>query len=151
MRVAWALVLLAVPLAGCAALEPSPIREISGPTEGYTPTPSFLKLEVRREDGSMLLLDFDRADWYTAEIARRVDLKKVEFVSAQAKPRDILNEYLAQSIAEPADLQSLRYDDMGASAESRQSMDAEHTALLQEWMAKAPIQPTQLLPADALP
>lgn len=132
-----ALLALASILAGCAAMEPPAPRQLSGPTDGYTPTSVFLKLHVKRDDGTTALLDFDRKDWYTAEIARRVEHHKLDFVSAQAQPRDILNEYLAQEVASPEDLDSLRYDAMGATGEERSLMDAEYEELLQK-LAVAP-------------
>lgn len=127
------------------------VRELAGPTDGYTPTAAYLKLNVVREDGSVVLLDFDRRDWYAAKIADLVDRKKVDFVSAQAMPRDLLNEYLAQTVVEPSELAKLRYDAMAATPEQRQDMDNEYQALLETHLAQAPVQPTQLLPADPIP
>lgn len=151
-RVRRVLALLLLPaLAGCAALdEPAP-KALAGPTDGYSPTASFLKVHVKRDDGTVALLDFDRRDWYTAKIADLVDLKQMKFVSAQAKPREILNEYLALSVTDPAEVAKLRYDAMDATPEQRARMDAEYERLLEAWMARAPVQPTQLLPQDALP
>ena len=142
-------------LAGCAALDPPGPRELSGPTDGYTPTSTFLKLHVLREDGTTAFLDFDRKDWYTAEIARRVDLKKLEHVTAQAQPRGILNEYLAQVVHAPEDLDALRYEAMGASHEQRSLMDTEYEELLrglapaEDGGATSPA--SGVLPGHALP
>lgn len=144
--------LLLVPLAaGCAALDPPEARELVGPTDGYTPTAAFLKLHVKRDDGSTALLDFDRRDWYAAKIAEMVDLKQVTSVSAVAKPRDILNEYLAQTISSPTDLAKLRYDNMGATPEQRTQMDNEYQRLLERYLEDAPIPPSALLPQDPIP
>lgn len=146
-------VLILIPLlaaAGCTALDPPGPRELSGATDGYTPTSVFLKLHVKRDDGSTALLDFDRKDWYTAEIARRVDLHKIDFVVAQAQPREILSEYLAQQVSSPEDLDALRYEAMGATSEQRSLMDAEYEELLED-LAGAPPTPdaSSILPGDA--
>jgi len=148
-----ALVLLGLTLflAGCAALDPPKPRELTGPTDGYTPTAAFLKLHLKREDGSTALLDFDRRDWYTAKIAEMVDLKQVKFVTAQATPRNTLNEYLAETIADPADVGKLRYDNMGVTPEQRADMDNEYQRLLERYLETAPIPPSALLPQDPIP
>lgn len=151
MRALVAGILVSLALSGCAALDPPPVREVAGATDGYTPTAAFLKLHVKRDDGSTMLLDFDRRDWYTAKIAEMVDLKQARFVSAQAQPRDILNEYLAESVADPGEMARLRYDDMDATPEQRTEMDNEYQQLLERYLASAPVQPTQLLPQDPIP
>lgn len=134
------LVALAGLLGGCAALEPPPPRELAGPTDGYSPTPTFLKVHVKREDGSVALLNFDRREWHVSEIARRLDRNQLEFVAAQAQPREILNEYLAQEVRAPEELRALRFDAMGATHEERRLLDAEWDALLRRHV-----------PAHALP
>lgn len=143
--------LLALPLAGCAGLDPPGPREVAGPTDGYSPTASFLKVHVRQPDHSLVMLSFDRTEWYTAKIAELVDLKQMTFVSAHAQPRETLNEYMALDVAEPSDVAKLRYDAMQATPEQRAQMDAEHEALLKEWLARTPAAPTTLLPQHPLP
>lgn len=138
MRAPLLALLVLAPLAGCTLLQEPPVRELAGPTDGYTPTSVFLKLHVLREDGTTALLDFERRDWHVSEIAKRVDRKDLPYVAAQAKPRDILNEYVVQSIATPEDLQELRFDDMGATPEQRAEMDREYDELLRAWIADAP-------------
>lgn len=152
------LVLLVAPWAGCTLIQEPEPKMLVGPTDGYTPTATFLKLHVVRDDGTTALLDFERRDWYTAEIARRVDVKEIQFVSAEAMPRDILNEYLARVVSAPEDLQALRYDEMDATPEQRASMDAEHEELLRRFLENAQELPTSagqdpagLVPEDALP
>lgn len=148
MRRGPILLLLAVGLlAGCAALEPPGPRELAGPTDGYTPTSSFLKLHIKREDGTTALLDFDRKDWYTAEIARRADRHDLDFVTAQAQPREILGEYIALSVIVPEELQKLRYEEMGATHEERALMDAEHDELLKALPGGTPT-PPDVLPGE---
>ena len=153
VRHALVALLALVPLAGCTLVQEPQLRELAGPTDGYTPTSVFLKLHVLREDGTTALLDFERRDWHVAEIAKRVDHKQLKFVVAQAMPRAILNEYVAQAVASPADLQSLRFDEMGATPEQRAEMDREYEALLQAWLAQAPAPEAQApaLPALTLP
>lgn len=152
------LALLAVPallFAGCTLVQEPQVRELSGPTDGYTPTSVYLKVHLRRDDGSVAMLDFDRRDWHTSEIAKRVDRKELDFLAAQAMPRDILSEYVVQQVVTPEDLGMLRYDDMGATPEQRMEMDSEYEALLQRWLAQAaPVEaetPDALLPGPALP
>lgn len=151
---ALALSLLAVLLLpGCSLVSEPQERELAGPTDGHQPTPNYLKVFVRRDDGTMALVDFDRRDWYTAEIARRIDRREVEFLSATVMPRNTLNEYLVQRVTSPADLASLRYDEMEASPEMRAQMDAEYEQLLKEALDDVTLlpTPTALLPQDALP
>lgn len=156
LRRAATLILLATLLAGCSLVQEPQLRELGGPTDGYTPTASYLKVHVKRADGTTALLDFDRGDWYTAEIARRVDLRKLDHVTAQAMPRDILNEYVVRAVVAPEELDALRYDAMGASHEQRAQMDAEHEELLARWLRDAaqgaPAPPTapHALPAGTL-
>lgn len=143
--------ILVASLAGCTLVKEPVPREVAGPTDGYTPTAAFLKVHVKRADGTVALLDFDRRDWYTAKIADMVDLKQMRFVSAQAQPREILNEYVALSVADPGEVSKLRYEEMDATPEQRARMDAEYDRLLRSWLARAPVQPTQLLPQGGLP
>lgn len=152
MRPLGLVLLAAVLLPGCAIVKAPEVRELSGPTDGYTPTAAFLKLNVKQPDGSVQLLDFDRRDWYASRIAELVDQKQVRSVTAQALPRDVLNEYVAQSVADPSSLAGLRYDEMDASPEARAQMDDEYQALLERYLSRVPpISPAGLLPADPLP
>lgn len=146
---------LALLLPGCSLIQEPQVRELSGPTDGYTPTATYLKVHLRRDDGSVAMLDFDRRDWHTSEIAKRVDRKQLDFLAAQAMPREILSEYVVQEVVTPDDLHMLRYDDMGATPEQRMEMDREYDALLQRRLAQAaPAEaetPDALLPGPALP
>lgn len=150
MRLALILV-ASLLLAGCTLLKEPEIREVQGPTDGYTPTAAFLKLNVKRDDGTLVLLDFDRRDWYASKIAEMVDTKVISFVAAHGMPR-LVNEYVAETVVTPSELANLRYDTMGATAEQRMSMDREYTALLERYLAAvpaapaAPSAPTALLP-----
>lgn len=152
MRVAFAVALLVLPLAGCSLLAEPQVRELSGPTDGYTPTSMYLKLHLRRDDGTLALLGFDRRDWHTSEIARRVDDKELRFVTVQAMPREILSEYVVEALIAPEELDRLRYDAMGATPEQRAEMDAEYEALLARWLEKSPAAASPALPtAPSLP
>ena len=151
-----ALAAAALLLAGCTLVKDPEPRQLSGPTDGYTPTATYLKLHVKRDDGTTALLDFDRRDWYTAGIAKMVDQKDLRFVVAEAMPRDILNEYVAREVATPDELQGLRFDAMDASPEQRAEMDREYELLLQAFLATVPEAASPpgaapLLPAAPLP
>lgn len=150
-----ALALLAVLLLpGCSLLAEPKERELAGPTDGHQPTPSYLKVFLRRDDGSLALVDFDRRDWHVAEIARRIDRRELDYLGAQVMPRHTLNEYLVQRVLQPSDLQTLRYDDMGATPEARAQMDSEYEQLLRALsntvLDHAPAAPRTALPVDAL-
>lgn len=123
-------------LAGC--LQEPEVREVTGPTDGYSPTASFLKVHVKRDDGSVVLVDFDRRDWHVAEIARRLDSRQVDYLSVQAKPRDMLGEVLVESVKEPSDLASLYYPAMQATPEQRAEMDREYDVVLEKALGAAP-------------
>lgn len=141
-------------LSGCTILQEPKVKEVAGPTDGYTPTSTYLKVHVKRADGSLAMLDFDRRDWYASKIVELLDHRQMEFVSAQAKPRDILNEYLVESVADPGEVAKLRFDDMDATPEQRAQMDSEYESLLKRYLEDAPappIAPTALLPQDPLP
>lgn len=148
-----ALVLAALLLSGCALplLDEQKAKEVSGPTDGYTPTNSFLKVHVRRDDGTLALLDFDRRDWHASEIARRLDERDVRFLSAIVEPRNVLNEYLVTSVGSPGELQGLRFDEMGATPEQRAAADAEYEQLLQRFDAALPEAVPTSAPSPALP
>lgn len=124
------LLLATLATSGCTLLSEPQLKELSGPTDGYTPTAAFLKVEIEREDGTTALLDFERREWHTAEIARRVDRREVPFLSAQVTPRDVLGEYLVQHVGAPGELEALRFDNMDATPEQKAQMDAEHDELL---------------------
>lgn len=113
---------------------------------------------VQKDDSTLVLLDFDRRDWYVAELARRIDTRQLEYLGATVMPRNTLNEYLVQRVHTPADLETLRYDAMAASPEARTQMDGEYDAILQkaiqdatENAAPAPTAPPPVLPDGALP
>lgn len=134
-----ALLLTALTLSGCAlplVNEPE-AKEVSGPTDGYTPTAAYLKVNVKAEDGRTVLLDFDRREWAASEIAERIDQKEVRFLSAQAMPQ-LLNEYVVVNVGAPGELQALRYDEMGATPEQRAQYDAEYEQLLERFNAALP-------------
>lgn len=151
VRLALALV-AAVVLPGCTLVQEPEVREIVGPTDGYTPTPAFLKLSVKREDGTVAMLNFDRRDWYTSKIAEMVDGRDLSYVSAQAMPRNVLNEYVAQTVADPTSLAKLRYDEMHATGAERMRMDAEYTQLLERVLGpEAPPEAAPPLPVAGLP
>lgn len=129
--------LLSVPLlVGC--LQEPEVREVTGPTDGYSPTASFLKVHVKRDDGSVILVDFDRRDWHVSEIARRLDERQIDYLHVQAKPRDTLGEVLVESVKEPSDLAGLYYPTMQATPEQRAEMDREYDRLLQKTLGAAP-------------
>lgn len=133
MRAAFLVVLLgATTLAGCSLIAEPQERELAGPTDGHQPTPSYLKVFVVKEDGTKALLDFDRRDWYVAEIARKIDLREVAYLGATVMPRNTLNEYLVQKVSTPSELDALRYDEMQASPEARAQMDAEYDEILRK-------------------
>lgn len=129
MRAAPLLAALAFLAPGCLLDEPQP-REVTGPTEGYSPTQTYLKVHVRQDDGSIVLVDFDRKEWYTSGIARRIDELSMRELAVYAQPRNVLGEVLVLDVRAPEDLAELRYDAMKATAEERRLMDLEHDALL---------------------
>lgn len=147
-----ALVLLIAP--GCIYRELGP-TEVRGEPEGYAPTPSALKMTVRGEDDARVLVVFERRDWYVAEIARRLDQREVGLVAIAAVERNIPGEVLAETFREPGELNELRYDAMGASAEERRLMDLEYDELLEKLGVPAPpatgIDPTTGGNGPALP
>lgn len=149
----WTLVLAALALAGCAVplLDEPTLREVSGPTDGYTPTATYLKVHVRAEDGRLIMLDFDRRDWHASAIAERIDGKSVRFLSAQALPRDIMNEYVVEHVGAPGELAALRYDEMEATPEQRAAHDAEYEALLRRFHEALPEAAPTAAPTVALP
>lgn len=134
-----AALLLAVALPGCSLIaEPTP-KEVAGPTDGYLATSPFLKVYVRsNSSGDLVLVDFDRRDWWVSKIADAVDQKDVAFLTVTATPRAIIGEYLVERVDAPADLEQYRYSTMGASAQQREQMDAEYDALLARLLEEAP-------------
>lgn len=155
MRVLAVGLLAALLVPGCSLVQEPQPRALEGPTDGHQPTSSYLKVFVERTDGTLVLVDFDRREWYVAELARRIDTRQVDFLGATVMPRNTLNEYLVQRVHTPSDLGSLRYDAMDASAEARTQMDGEYEALLQKAIQdaaeKAPRAPLPVLPDGALP
>lgn len=154
MRAAVLPLLLALSLAGCAlplVNEPA-LKEVRGPTDGYTPTASYLKVHVETEDGRTVMLDFDRRDWHASAIADMIDEKSVAFLAAQALPRDILNEYVVEEVEAPSEIARLRYDAMGATPQQRAEYDAEYEALLRRFQDALPeAAPTSVPNPAALP
>lgn len=142
------LVILAVASAGCALTDTPGPKSVAGPTDGYTPASSHLKVFVRSNaSGEMVLLDFDRRDWHVAGIAQRLDGHALRFLTAEATPRAILGEYLVQRVVEPADLEAYRYSAMSVSEEERLALDAEYDTLLARF---APTVPAPEAPRDTL-
>lgn len=140
---------LAAPLlAGC--LKEPEVREVAGPTDGYSPTASYLKVHVLREDGTRVLVDFDRRDWHVSEIARRLDDRRIDFLTVQAKQRDLIGEVLVESVLKPEDLASLYYPTMDATPEQRAEMDREYDAILERAMAGVAV-PTPAPPGPKVP
>lgn len=142
-------------LPGCSLVSEPQERQLEGPTDGHQPTASYLKVFVRKDDGSLALLDFDRRDWYVAEIARQIDTRTVQYLGATVMPRNTLGEYLVLDVSTPAELDGLRYEAMEASPEARAEMDREYDEILrklaEDALEKVPTPPTALLPEAALP
>ena len=132
MRAVWALT-IALLVAGCTFIpQPGP-RDVSGPTDGYEPTASYLKVFVRQDDGNQTLVDFDRRDWYAAGIANALDDKTITFVTVHGMEREaVLGEVVVDSAKAPDALAGMRYDAMHATAQQRSVMDAEYERLLQK-------------------
>lgn len=129
---ALALLLLSAGLSGCLIYdEPGP-TEVTGEVDGYVPTQSFLKLDVLTEDGRRVSLEFDRRDWHVRELADRVDHRQLRELAVAGHERNIPGSVLALTFVDPEDLNALRYEAMGASAEERERMDAEYEAWLRE-------------------
>lgn len=138
MRAARTVVLaLLVALPGCLLREPT-VKEVHGETDGYTPTAAYLKVHVWTDDDRVVLLDFDRRDWHVSGIAKRLDGGQLDYLSAQALPRDILGEYVVQHVGAPGELAALRYDAMAATPEQRADMDAEYERLLRDVLEGRP-------------
>lgn len=127
MRGALLLVGLLV-LPGCLVKDDT-ARDVAGKADGYYPTSTFLKVQVRGEDGHVTLADFNRTEWYVAEIAKRIDDRAITQLSAHGQLR-LIGEVVVENVTLP-DLDSLRYDTMKATSQQRQDMDAEYTTLLQ--------------------
>lgn len=130
------LVLLAPGLAGCLYDEPGP-AQVEGRVTGYSPTQAYLKLEVQGEDGRVVSVDFDRRDWHVRELARQVDLREVRVVTIDGMERNIPGAVLAEQFVDPDQLNELRYETMGASAQQRALLDAEYEAWLAELTSNA--------------
>lgn len=132
--------LLLAPVAGCLSLLPAedPPLRVEGPTRGYSPTAAFLKVHVDTSEGQRVLVDFDRRDWHVAELARRLDDRRVQFLFVEGPPR-LMGEMLAETVFTPEDLADLRYEAMGVSHEERLRLDAEYDALLAALGEAAPV------------
>lgn len=124
-------VLLAVLLVpGCSLLQEPSAKQVEGPTDGYLAGQSLLKVYVRsNSSGDLVLVDFDRRDWYVAKIADAIDHHAAEFLTVTGTPR-LIGEYLVESVESPSELNGYRYDKMGATTDERDRMDAEYDALL---------------------
>lgn len=147
--IAWALP-LAMLAAGCSLVEEPKAKEVGGPTDGYLANSPFLKVYVKsNSSGDMVLLDFDRRDWYVSKIADMIDAREVRFLTAVATPRNVIGEYLIDRVAAPAQLEQYRYSAMSVSEEEKLRMDAEFDALI-ERLAAQPA-PTLATPSPALP
>jgi hypothetical protein len=137
--------LLTTPLLGC--LNAPTVKAYEGKTQGYTPTNAFLKVNVRHADGTYTMFDFDRRDWYTAEVARRVDAKEIPDLTIQGQARETLGEILVLDVLDPSTVSVLRYDKMQTTPESRAQMDDEYDAVLHP-MREPPITTAPTLPLD---
>lgn len=136
---------LALLVPGCSLVEEPRPREVAGPTDGYLAGSSFLKVYVRsNSSGDLVLVDFDRRDWYVARIAEAVDHHDADFMTVTGTVR-LMNEYVVERVREPAGLDAYRYDDMHATADDRARMDAEYDALLARIAAAANV----TAPSDA--
>jgi len=131
VRVLAAALSLALMGAGCAALvrQPGP-RDVSGPTDGYEPTSSFLKVFVRTQDGNQTLIDFDRRDWYAAGIVKKLDDRSITFVTVHGEEREVLSEVVVETVKAPDELAAMKFDSMHATAQQRSVMDTEYEQLL---------------------
>lgn len=128
LRLGFVVAVLLLP--GCSLLEEPAPKTVEGPTDGYLATQPFLKVYVRsNSSGDLVLVDFDRRDWYVAKIADAVDHRDAEFLAVTGTPR-LLGEYLVESVERPSALNAYRYDKMGATSDDRARMDAEYDALL---------------------
>ena len=129
-RLALLLVALAGLPAGCLSLFPEDDapRRVEGPTRGYSPTAAYLKVHVETPEGRMLV-DFDRRDWHVAELARRLDDRRIDFLAAEGETR-LMGEVVARSVHDPADLATLRYSEMRLREEDRLRLDAEYDEIL---------------------
>lgn len=126
------LLLAPAALPGCILYdEPGP-TEVTGEVKGYAPTQAFLKLEVETEDGRRISVDFDRRDWHVRALGDRVDHRELKTLVVAGQERNIPGAVLAERFLSPEDLNALRYEEMGASAEERERLDAEYD----EWLAE---------------
>ena len=124
--------LAAPPGAGCLSLvdNDKEARYVAGPTRGYSPTPSFLKVHVEGPDGKTVNVNFDRREWHVSELARRLDNRSIQFLHVEAIPREILNEVLVEQVLDPDQVSKLRYSAMAVSEEEKALLDAEYDDLL---------------------
>ena len=125
------LTLLLALASGCTLFQEPQPRQVEGATDGYLATSQFLKVYVRsNRSGDLIMVDFDRRDWWVSKIAERIDAHGVGYLTAEATPRAVLNEYLVDVVVRPADLERYRYASMAATHEEKALMDAEYDALL---------------------
>lgn len=123
--------LLVAPATGCLSLFPAGEKslQVEGPTRGYSPTASYLKVHVDTPDGRRVLVDFDRRDWHVAELARRLDARQVDFLAVEGTQR-LIGEVVAGNVHAPEEVAALRYAAMSVSEEDRLRLDAEYDDLL---------------------
>lgn len=139
--VRWALPLVltvVAALSGCALLSEPPPRDVAGPTDGYQPTASYLKVFVKGDGGSLTLIDFDRRDWHAAGIVKALDDRTIRFVVVHGQEKGVLNEIVVEVAKSPPALAALKYDEMHATAEQRAAMDLEYEQLLQRIAQQPP-------------
>lgn len=114
-------------LPGCVKEDPA--RDVQGRTDGYYPTAAYLKVQLRSDDGHVTLADFNRSEWYVAEIAKRIDERQITQMSAHGNLR-LIGEVVVLQVHAPDGLDTLRYDNMHATAQQRSAMDQEYDALI---------------------
>lgn len=133
MRVA--VLALAMLASGCTLVEPPGPRDVEGRTDGYAPTATYLKVFVLTPEGKVVWVDFDRRDWHVAQIADRLDRHAVKYLAVAGQEREIPGEVVVLDVRDPADLASLKYEAMGATAQQRAMYDLEYEDLLARFAA----------------
>lgn len=115
-------------LPGCLDAAPAP-RTIEGPTDGYVPTPAYLKVYVRTNDSGLVLADFNRTEWYVAGIAKRLDDHQLKFLGVHGKVR-LLGEVVVEDVLLPTDMPDMRFASMHVSDDEKRRMDLEYDEIL---------------------
>lgn len=121
---------LTVALSGCVVYEEPGPTEVAGRTDGYTPTPSYLKVFVKDEAGELTLVDFDRREWYVAGIAERLDERRIPYLSVHGTEREIPGEVIVDTVRDPGELADLHYEAMAVSPQQRTLLDLEYDDVL---------------------